>query len=202
MMKLIQAGIVAVVVSLGCVSAWAGPQEDYRKGWEYFQAKDYAEAVKLYRKAAEQGNASAQFNLGNMYSNGEGVTPDDTEAVKWYRKAADQGHASAQLNLGNMYDNGEGVMLDDTKAVKWYRKAAEQGHAKAQFNLGIMYAIGEGVPQDHVTAHMWYNLGGSSGNKLGAENRDELAKTMTPADVSEAQRRARVCKDSNYQNCD
>ena len=55
-----------------------------------------AEAVKWYRKAADQGHASAQYNLGVMYSNGEGVPENDAEAVKWYRKAADQGNAMAQ----------------------------------------------------------------------------------------------------------
>ena len=55
-----------------------------------------AEAVKWYRKAADQGHASAQCNLGLMYDNGEGVPENDAEAVKWYRKAADQGHAKAQ----------------------------------------------------------------------------------------------------------
>ena len=89
----------------------------------------------------------AQFNLGIMYANGEGVLKDDAEAVKWYRLAAEQGHANAQYNLGVMYDNGIGVLKDDAEAVKWYRLAAEQGYANAQHNLGAMYADGRGVPQ-------------------------------------------------------
>ena len=66
--------------------------------------QDYAEAMHWYRKAAEQGNAIAQFNLGVMYSNGEGIKRDQTEAVKWYRLAAAQGNVSALCNLGVMYD--------------------------------------------------------------------------------------------------
>ena len=54
-------------------------------------AKDEAEAVKWYRKAAEQGNAYGQNNLGKMYANGLGVAKDEAEAVKWFRKAAEQG---------------------------------------------------------------------------------------------------------------
>ena len=53
-----------------------------------------------YRKAAEQGDASAQYNLGVMYENGHGVEQDDEQAVFWYRKAAEQGYADAQYNLG------------------------------------------------------------------------------------------------------
>ena len=66
--------------------------------------QDYAEAVKWYRLAAEQGYAAAQFNLGVGYANGEGVPQDYAEAVKWYRLAAEQGYAAAQYNLGVMHD--------------------------------------------------------------------------------------------------
>ena len=58
------------------------------------------------RQAADQGDANAQFNLGHMYYNGEGVPKDDAEAVKWYRLAAEQGDASAQSRLGVMYATG------------------------------------------------------------------------------------------------
>ena len=65
-----------------------------------------------------------------------------------------------------------------------------------------MYDEGSGVSQDNITAHMWYNIGSANGKALGGENRDKLAENMTPADISEAQRRARVCMNSNYQDCD
>ena len=54
------------------------------------------------------GNAVAQFNLGLIYHNGEGISQDQAEAVKWYRRAAEQGDAQAQCNLGLMYDNRRG----------------------------------------------------------------------------------------------
>ena len=59
--------------------------------------------MKWYRKAAEQGHAWGQSNLGWMYANGRGVPQDDTEAVKWHRKAAEQDLAWGQYNLGWMY---------------------------------------------------------------------------------------------------
>ncbi|MBR2921623.1 MAG: sel1 repeat family protein [Kiritimatiellae bacterium] len=102
----------------------------YDNGWGV--TKDDSEAVKWYRKAAEQGYARAQCNLGLMYANGEGVTQDDSEAVKWFRKAAEQGLAVAQYNLGFMYANGRGVAKDEYEAVKWYRKAAAQGYEYAK----------------------------------------------------------------------
>jgi TPR repeat protein len=70
--------------------------------------QDDAEAVSWYRKAAELGNASAQFNLGVMYHFGQGVPQDGAEAVSWYRKAAEQGHAGAANNLAVCYEKGLG----------------------------------------------------------------------------------------------
>jgi hypothetical protein len=116
--------------------------------------------------------------------------------------AAEQGYVAAQYNLALRHNNGEGVPQNYAEAARWYRTAAVQGHADAQTNLGVMFERGHGTLQDSVTAHMWYNLGGANGNSLGQQNRDSIARSMTPADVSEAQRRARVCLDSGYQDCD
>jgi TPR repeat protein len=118
--------------------------------------KDYAEAVKWFRKAAEQNLAEAQFNLGVCYHKGEGVPKDAAEAVKWYRKAAEQNLAEAQFLLGACYANGAGVPRDSAEAVKWYRKAAEQNHAEAQIVLGVCYDKGEGVPKDAAEALKWF----------------------------------------------
>ena len=60
-------------------------------------AQDDLDTVRL---AADQGQAAAQLNLGNMYADGQGVLKDDAEAVRWYRLAAAQGIAAAQFNLG------------------------------------------------------------------------------------------------------
>ncbi|TXT24353.1 MAG: TPR repeat SEL1 subfamily [Gallionellaceae bacterium] len=79
-----------------------------------------------YRNAAEKGIADAQFVLGAMYANGQGVERNYHEAVAWYRKAADQGYAKAQYNLGRMYISGQGVPYDYLQAVKWFNRAAAQ----------------------------------------------------------------------------
>ena len=90
------------------------------------------EAAKWYNKAADQGYAYAQVNLGLMYYNGEGVLQNKKEAVKWYRKAAEQGFALAQNGLGNMYSNGAKASLKTIRqAVKWFRLAADQGCTSA-----------------------------------------------------------------------
>ncbi len=119
-------------------------------GEDAYNMGDYGKALRQFRIAAEKGkmsSGSAQFYLGVMYDNGQGVPQDYATAVKWYRKSANQGYAKAQNNLGVMYDDGQGVPQDYAQAVKWYRKAATQGYARAQNNLGVMYHNGQGVPR-------------------------------------------------------
>jgi hypothetical protein len=144
-------------------------------------AQDAAEAVRWYRKAAEQGDADGQFNLGVMYANGRGVAQDAAEAVRWYRKAAEQGDARGQFNLGWMYANGRGVNKDAAEAVRWYRKGAEQGYAKAQFNLGVAYANGEGVAKDEAEAVRWYRKAAEQGHAGAQAALKELEDRMKSA---------------------
>jgi len=80
----------------------------------------------MTRATAEAGDVDAQYYLGWMYANGEGVPEDDAQAVRWHRKAAEQGLAIAQNNLGWMYASGEGVPEDDVFAYAWFNLAAAQ----------------------------------------------------------------------------
>jgi len=155
------------------------------------QRSDYKTALSGFRELADQGDAKAQYNLGVMYADGQGVPQDYKQAVEWFRKAADQGDANAQYNVGFMYYNGQGVTQSYKEAAKWYRKAADQGDASAQHNLGLMYDMGQGVPKDFVTAYMWFILASVDGDEKAVNARDALAKTMTPAQIAEAQKMAR-----------
>jgi hypothetical protein len=130
-----------------------------------------------------------------MYDKGRGVPQDYAKALQWYRKAAEQGDAGAQYILG-LYEIGEGVPLDYAEVVKWSRKAAEQGVAEAQYNLGVDYKFGQGVPQDYAQAHMWFNLAASrfppgEDRVKAVKKRDKIAKRMTPAQISKAQKLVR-----------
>ena len=98
------------------------------------------EAIKWYRKSAEQGFAKAQYHLGNLYLQGRGVGQSDKEAAKWYRKSAEQGFVLAQFNLGTMYLRGDGVEWDRVEAVKWYRLAVEQRNKNALEMLSLVGA--------------------------------------------------------------
>ena len=159
--------------------------------------KDDAEAVKWYRKAADQGCADAQSSLGNMYAWGtaEGVVKD-AEAVKWSRKAADQGYADAQHNLGRHYLAGEGVPKDDAEAVKWFRKAADQGNAPAQLALSYMFANGLGAAQSYVEAYKWFVLAAAQGDETTTHKLWllRLHLDMTPEQIAKGKALARDFK--------
>ena len=97
--------------------------------------KDNVKAAGWYQKAAEQGYALGERNLGNCYYWGKGRLRNYEEAMKWYRKAAEQGNADAQYRLGDCYYFALGVKGDLQEAVKWYQKAAELGHHYAKERL-------------------------------------------------------------------
>src|SRR5581483_9275285 len=143
--------------------------------------RDVAEAIKWYRKAAEQGNAEGQYSLGGQ---------DYSEAIKWYRKAAEQGHTTAQYNLGVLYYRALGVQQDLAEAAKWFRKAAEQGNADAQFWLGAFYYAGAGVLRDETEALAWFMLSATSGNNEAAKQRDALERALDRKEKQLAQERS------------
>jgi TPR repeat protein len=125
---------------------------------------DYRAEINILKPRADQGNAAAQYRLGLMYHNGQGVAQEYKAAVKCYTQAAEQGHAGAQFVLGTLNLIGQGVSQDYKAAAKWYTLAAEQGHAVAQNNLGHLYDSGEGVSQDYKKAAKWYTLAAEQGD--------------------------------------
>ena len=114
---------------------------------------------------------------------------------------AEQGNIGAQFRIGIMYYEGLGVTKDDINAVKWYTLAAEQASGIAQNNLARMYKNGYGVIQDNIYTHMWANISASNGVENGFTLRDRVAKEMTSADISQAQKLARECVAKNYKDC-
>jgi TPR repeat protein len=99
--------------------------------------QDYAEAARWYRLAAEQGNTTAQYNLGTSYIDGRGVPRDGTEAVRWYQLAAVQNFGSAMLELGLMYGMGTGVPQDDVTAHMWLNLSAARAGPEIVRDLAV-----------------------------------------------------------------
>jgi TPR repeat protein len=187
---------IALVLLIFClaVPAWAEYRVDKEAYDLAIEHGDYATAMRVVRPLAEQGLAAAQFNLGLLYANGQGVPKDDAQARQWYEKAAAQGHSEAQVNLGILLVYGRGVTQDYKIAAYWLRLSANQGNDLAQRKLGLMYERGDGVQQDYVRAYMWYSLGAAKGVEAGARLRDAIAKRMDPDQIAEAQQLAREWK--------
>ena len=106
-------------------------------GKEAEKRKDYAEAMRWYGKAAEQGETTAQNNIGAFYDRGYGVTQDYGEAARWYRMAADHGNIDAEYNLALLYADGHGEARDLGQARQWMQKAADAGDFQAKQWLGV-----------------------------------------------------------------
>ena len=122
------ANIFTLFLIVSVVACSQDSDSELKKAWEAYERGYYETAFSQYWRLAEQGYASAQFNLGNMYAKGQGVAQNYPEAVKWYRLAAEQGYASAQFNLGAMYDIGRGVTQDDRIAHMWFNLLASFGN--------------------------------------------------------------------------
>ena len=100
---------------------------DFAKGLAAYESGDFATALREWTPLAEQGDAEAQSNLGNMYLLGEGVIQNDKTAVKWYTLAAEQGDAMAQGNLAARYAFGKGVIEDYVQSHMWANIAQSNG---------------------------------------------------------------------------
>ena len=140
---------------------------DFNDGYDAYTQGDYKTAVYEWRKAANQGDADAQYNLGWMYANGKGVTQDYKQAIKWYRKAADQGYARAQYNLALIYEYGNSVIDKNYNlAIKYYKKSiAGDGLSEDSKNLAVqkISKLAVKVKPDNNTdsfAELWQQYGG------------------------------------------
>ncbi len=117
-MRRIFAALIVLVGSLAPASA--GMEE----GVGAYQRADYAAAIREFKPLAEKGDPKAQFLLGEIYGQGQGIKRDLEKAARWYREAAMQGHTAAQAILGGLYAAGLGVPRDFGRAYYWLIIAA------------------------------------------------------------------------------
>ena len=121
------------------------------------QAPDFAETLRQASQGDGLVTRLAQYNLGVMYANGDGVPQNYSEAMKWYRRAADQGDPDAQYNLGLMYASGDGVPSNYVTAYAWVDIAVASENSSADLHLAAR------------------------------EVRSDLEERMTPSQIAEAQ---------------
>lgn len=140
----------------------------YRHGVVAFQ--NSVEAVKMFRRCAELGNAAAMNSVGTSFETGSGVKQDRAEAIKWYRQAASLGYAVAMNNLGLAYFYGNGVTQDREEGLRWYTEAAKRGCGIAMNNLGVAYSGPDSTADDYVRAVSWYRKAAELGCPIAINN--------------------------------
>ena len=156
-------GIVLLVVlpQIGFAS-------DYKKGLAEYQAGNFAKAYCIWENLAQNNHVVAQYSIGWMYANGEGLAVDAEEAVKWWEKSAKLGHPDAHFALALAYTTGEGVQQDRTKAIKWHLEASQLGHEDSQSILYDMVVSKFGeleVEEQRLLKSAWRILGTSNTTK-------------------------------------
>lgn len=124
---------------------------------------DKENACIYYKVAAQLGNREAQYNFGECYRRGIGITSDENKAVFWFRKSAEQGNEQAEFRLGWCYEFGSGVAIDKDQAFIWYQKSANKGVANAQFKLFTCYFLGISVRKDKKEALVWLRKAAAQG---------------------------------------
>jgi len=125
-------------------------------GKAYFFTKNYIEAARHLKVAADAGTPDAQNALGYCFENGLGVVKNDQRAFELYASSAAAGSAVGMASLGNAYAGGRYVKQDFGKSLDWLEKAVEAGDADALHEIGRLYFNGLGVPRDFATAAQYY----------------------------------------------
>lgn len=172
--------IVLFFISLPVLRCAAGIQSDPNT-----QGMD-PQTADLIREA-EQGDAGAQYLLGFMYAEGQGLPQDYGEAIRWYTRAAELGHPDAPVMLAAMYLEGQGMPKDVSEAIRWYRMAARQGQAGAQFILSELLAEEQPTEANLVEAYRWSVLAQQGGQNV-SEIQKRLAEHMTAEQIAQAQK--------------
>lgn len=129
----------------------------------YSSKKDFAKAMTYELRLAEHGAADAAYNIGVMYSKGNGVAKNEDKAVEWYRRAGELCNGSYCNYVGSLYFNGTMVRQDEAEAAKWFKRAAALGSKEGMLNLALCY-LGRGLPANYLWAYAYANLSGLNSN--------------------------------------
>jgi uncharacterized protein len=200
-MKRFLTTLVILTALLGSAGAvWAG---DFDKGLKAYQSGDFATAMKEWTPLAEQGDASAQFNLGVMYSKGKGVTQDDAEAFAWMERSAKQKYGPALSELGLYFERGLGTEKNENLAFIMYRKSAIGDWPGGQKRLGNAFGRGLGTDSNDQLAYMWMFLAKENGYKKSDIDSEMkyAASRLSSEQIDQAKDWARDCKISRYKSC-
>ncbi|MBL80211.1 MAG: hypothetical protein CMH70_09320 [Nitrosomonadaceae bacterium] len=175
--------------------------DDLVAGVDAWSKGNYVLAHNLLQPLSADGDAVAQYIIGLMYFRGKVVQKNYKKSIKFMQLSAEQGYFFAEHKLGSIYFSGLLGKPDYKKAIKWFRHASKQGYAPSQYFLATLYENGDGIQQDYIRAHMWFSLSAKK-NIIAKDERDRIAMKLSPSQITDSQRMARVCEEEGYRNCD
>jgi len=213
MLRFFVVAAVALIAAINVVPGAYGraiPSDDPRSaGEDLYRRGLYPEAIAWWTEQAAKGDRQAARRLGVEYMDGKGgVVQRDYEKARFYHlQAAKAGDARSMFDLGTIYENGLGVPASLIEAGKWFEWAAKYGHPQGQYNFATMVETGEAGRQDEVEAYMYYLLAAAQGvggvafdlktNRVvpdGETPLGQLKRRLTPAQIAEAEGRAKAFK--------
>lgn len=179
-------------LSLRLAAAKGDPSAEFEVGARFAEGKgieqNFNEAQRWYQRSATRGFAQAQYRLATLFERGMGVKQDLARAKTWYQRAAEQGNVKAMHNLAVLSAGRAAKTPDYETASKWFQSAADHGLADSQFNLAVLFESGLGVGKDMGLAYKWFALAARQGDTEAVRRRDELEKSMQPADLAAGRR--------------
>ena len=165
----------------------------FQLGLSHLEANRNAEAVRLIRLSANQGQPAAQYRLAKLYENGTGVEKDLPTAMKLLERSAKGGNRIAMHDLGHYFATGAANDQPDiNNAVTWFQRAAERGVLDSQFNLGVLYQEGSGVTKSAIDAYVWYAIAGAQGDPMAVQRAEVLARDMSKPQIEQGTARVKA----------
>lgn len=155
--------------------------QQVQSGVDAWKAGDFDMAVRAWMPVANSGNADAQFNMGQAYKLGRGVTTSLADAENWYRRAAEQGHLQAEDNLGLILF----TMGKREAAMPYVRRSAARGEARSQFLLGTAHYNGDLAAKDWPRAYALITRASETGLSLAKSRITELDRLIPQNQRSE-----------------
>ncbi|MES1158319.1 MAG: AAA family ATPase [Terricaulis silvestris] len=166
------------------------PASAYQAAVQMMRNGNTDDGVALLTRAANGGNALAQYRLAKLYEFGDGVAIDATQAREWTARAATAGNRHAMQDLGVFLAHGEGGPIDESGAMRWFTQAAELGLTDSQISLAQLYEQGHGVAANASEAMYWYLVAAREGVATAADHAVSLEAQLTSDEVEQAHARA------------
>lgn len=115
------------------------------------------------RRAAANGNMTAQYEVALRFAQGKGVKQDYVKTATWFKRAASRGFAPAEYRVATLFERGLGVSKDLGLAQFWYNRAAQNGNVKAMHNLAVLHVKSANGTADYTQAAKWFRKAAAYG---------------------------------------